>query len=81
MEKQAFTLPEFCEAFNISRGRLHELDQAGLGPRVYRIASKPYISVAAAQEWQRKMEQGAADGFRPLPAKHPGRRGRQGGAA
>lgn len=80
MDKPAFTLPEFCEAFGVSRGRLHELDRAGLGPRIYKIASKPYVSAAAAQEWQRKMEQGAAENFRPLPAKNPGRRGRAGGA-
>lgn len=81
MDKQAFTIPEFCQAFKISRGRFHELQQAGLAPSIYRIASKPYISLAAAQEWQRRMEQGAAENFRPLPVKHPGRRGRIGSAA
>lgn len=81
MEKQVFTLPEFCKAYSISRGRLHELQQAGLGPDIYRIASKPYVSMSAAQEWQRRMEHGAAADFRPLPAKTPGRRGANGGAA
>ena len=80
MEKQVFTIPEFCKAYAISRGRLHELQQAGLGPDIYRIASKPYVSLTAAQAWQRRMEQGAATDFRPLPAKMPGRRGRAGGA-
>jgi hypothetical protein len=78
MEKSAFTLPEFCKAYGVSRGRLHELAQAGLGPRIYHIASKPYVSVEAAQEWQRKMESGAAAGFKPMPAKTPGRPGRRG---
>lgn len=79
MNKAAFTLPEFCKAFAVSRGRLHELTQAGLGPRIYHIASKPYVSIEAAQEWQRRMEQGAAAGFKPLPARNPGRPGRKGG--
>lgn len=77
MDKQAFTIAEFCDAYKISRGRFHELDQAGLAPKTYRIASRPYISLAAAQEWQQRMETGAAEGFRPLPAKNPGRRGRR----
>lgn len=76
MEKQAFTLAEFCVAYKISRGRLHELERAGLAPKTYRIASKPYVSMSAAHEWQRLMESGAADGFRPLPAKNPGHPGR-----
>ncbi len=76
MERQAFTIPEFCAAYKISRGRLHELEQAGLAPKTYRIASKPYVSLSAAQEWQARMESGAAENFKPLPAKNPGHPGR-----
>lgn len=78
MDNHAFTLAEFCTAFKVSRGRLHELEQAGLGPKTYRIASRPYVSLSAAQEWQQRMESGAAENFKPLPAKNPGRRGRVG---
>lgn len=76
MEKQAFTLAEFCQAYNISRGRLHELDRAGLGPKTYRIASRPYVSLAAAKEWQQRMEEGDAVDFKPLPPMNPGCPGR-----
>ncbi|MFA6064153.1 MAG: hypothetical protein WC736_16305 [Gallionella sp.] len=76
MDKQAFTLTEFCEAYKVSRGRLHELEQGGLGPKTYRIASRQYVSLSAAQAWQQRMESGAAKDFKPLPAKNPGRRGR-----
>ena len=76
MEKQAFTITEFCAAYKVSRGRLHELEQAGLAPKTYRIASKPYVSLSAAQEWQARMEAGAAENFKPLPAKNPGHPGR-----
>lgn len=75
-EKLAFTIAEFCTMFHVSRGRLHELERAGLGPKVYRIASRPYISLDAAKEWQQRMESGAAENFKPLPAQNPGRRGR-----
>lgn len=76
MEKQALTIAEFCTTYRVSRGRLHELEQAGLGPKTYRIASRPYITLAAAQEWHSRMEAGEAENFKPLPAKNPGRRGR-----
>ena len=75
--KQAFTLKEFCEAYQISRGRLYELQRAGLGPVTYSIASRPYVSASAAADWQKRMETGAAANFRPLPAKTPGQRGRK----
>lgn len=81
MDRQAFTLAEFCAAYHVSRGRLHELEQAGLGPKTYRIASRPYISADAAREWQQRMETGAGEGFRPLPVKNPGQRGRAKAAA
>ncbi len=76
MEKQAFTLAEFCRTYKVSRGRLYELEQAELGPKTYRIASRRYVSLSAAQEWQQRMESGASENFKPLPAKNPGCRGR-----
>jgi hypothetical protein len=81
MERQALTVAEFCLVYKISRGRFHELEQAGLAPKIYRIASRPYVSLTAAQEWQQLMESGAAENFKPLPAKHPGQRGRVKAAA
>lgn len=81
MNNLAFTIPEFCAAFKISRGRLHELEQAGLGPKTYSIASRRYVSLPAAHEWQQRMMSGAGANFKPLPAKTPGRRGRTRGAA
>jgi hypothetical protein len=76
MEKLAYTVPEWCKARGISRGRFHELEQADLAPRTYAVASKKYISHQADAEWQRRMEAGAAESFRPLPAKNPGKPGR-----
>jgi hypothetical protein len=81
MDQKAFTVGEFCKIYKVSRGRLHELEQAGLAPKIYRIASKPYVSLTAAQEWLERMESGAAENFKPLPAKNPGQRGRTKAAA
>lgn len=76
MDKLAFTITEWCKARGISRGRFHELEQAALTPKTYAVASKRYISRQADLEWQQRMEAGAAENFRPLPAKNPGKRGR-----
>lgn len=76
MEKLAFIITEWCKLRGISRGRFHELEQAGLAPRTYSVASKKYISREADSEWQRRMESGAAENFKPLPAKNPGKPGR-----
>lgn len=73
MEQKALTVAEFCKVYKISRGRFHELERVGLAPKIYRIASKPYVSLTAAQEWQARMESGAAENFKPLPPKSPGR--------
>lgn len=76
MEKMAYTVAEFCFAYGISRGRLHELQQVGLAPKIYYVASKPYVSKRAAEEWQERMENGDGRDFERPPAKHTGRQGR-----
>lgn len=76
MEKLARTIQQWCKDRGISRGRYYELQQAGLVPRTYSIGSKKYISNQADAEWQARMEAGAGENFKPLPAKNPGQRGR-----
>lgn len=76
MEKMAFTVTEFCKAYGVSRGRFHELQQVGLAPKVYYIASKPYVSRKAADEWMVRMENGEGATFERAPAKTPGVPGR-----
>lgn len=76
MEKQSFTKAEWRKARGISTGRHYELERAGLAPQTYSIASKEYISKEADAEWLKRMEAGAAENFKPLPAKNPGHPGR-----
>lgn len=76
MEKQSFTKAEWRKARGISTGRHYELERAGLAPKTYRIASREYISKEADAEWLKRMEAGAAENFKPLPAQNPGQRSR-----
>jgi hypothetical protein len=57
--RAAFTVAEFCEAHRISRTKLYQLWQVGLGPKVIRIGAKLIISTEAATEWRRSLENAA----------------------
>lgn len=54
--RDAFTIPEFCEAHRISQSTYYKLRNAGLGPREMRSLRKVTISVEAAALWRRERE-------------------------
>jgi hypothetical protein len=56
LPREAYTIPEFCEAHRISQSMYFKLRNAGLGPREMRAMRKVMISVEAAQEWRRARE-------------------------
>jgi predicted DNA-binding transcriptional regulator AlpA len=56
MDRQAFTIDEFCEQFRISRATFYNLIGSGRGPRVIKIGSRSIISVEAAADWRHRME-------------------------
>jgi hypothetical protein len=51
----AFSIPQFCVAFSLSRGQFYKLRKDGRGP-VIMDAGKPLISYAAAAAWRRSLE-------------------------
>jgi hypothetical protein len=53
---RAFTISQFCEAFQISRGMYHKLKKQGLGPREMIIGTRRLITIEAAREWVRERE-------------------------
>ena len=59
MDKQCFTVNEFCEAHRISRARFYEMLQQGSGPRILKCGSRTLVSIEAAAEWRRRMEAAA----------------------
>jgi hypothetical protein len=64
--RAAYTVGEFCSAFRISRSKLYQLWELGIGPRVMRIGAKILISIEAASDWRREREaESAAQVQRP----------------
>lgn len=56
MEKQAYTVKEFCAAFGIGKTVLYELWQEGNGPKKFKVKKRILISRSAAKQWLLKQE-------------------------
>lgn len=56
MDPQAFTVRDFCCAFQVSRTKLYEFWKAKTGPTFYYVGNQRRISAHAAGLWQRMME-------------------------
>jgi hypothetical protein len=59
-DRAAFTVDEFCSAHRISRSKLYQMWNAGIGPRIMRIGTKVLITIEAAEAWRREREAEAA---------------------
>lgn len=59
-EPLAFTIDEFAEAYRLSRATVYNHWRDGAGPAKMRVRGRVLISRAAAEEWRRQVEQGAA---------------------
>ena len=60
MEKQAWSVDEFCSLNSISRGTFYNLLRDGAGPKIMKVGTRTLVSAEAAAEWRRQME--APDG-------------------
>ena len=56
MDRVAFTVPEFCAAFRISRAHLYNLLGRGEGPVLLKAGRRTIISGASAARWTQRME-------------------------
>lgn len=56
MERNAYSVREFCQLYGISRGQLYKLWKAGAGPISFLIGNKRMISVEAVANWQARLE-------------------------
>lgn len=62
VEREAFTIPDFVEAYRISRALLYLLWRHGDGPRRMRVRGRVLISRAAAEQWRDEQEAKSAGG-------------------
>ena len=73
--KKTYAIPEFCNAYNISRSKFYELLKAGFGPRIMKVGRRTLISVEAAEEWCARIEASSNphDSSNPEDDSLPGR--------
>ncbi|SIQ81558.1 hypothetical protein SAMN05421829_10726 [Aromatoleum tolulyticum] len=57
--RSAYTVQQFCEAHNFTRVLFYKLMKSGHGPRIMKVGTRTLISVEAAADWRRQMEEGA----------------------
>ncbi|MCA0241403.1 MAG: helix-turn-helix domain-containing protein [Proteobacteria bacterium] len=55
-----YTVPQFCDAHNVSRTHLYQLLKDGAGPALMKVGRRTLISVEAAAAWRRDMEAATA---------------------
>jgi hypothetical protein len=54
VELQMYTIPQFCEAHNISIDSYYRMQRAGDGPEIKKVGHGTRISVEAAKAWREK---------------------------
>lgn len=52
---QAYSIPQFCDAYGVGRTQVFEEIKAGR-LKSYKVGRRRYVSAAAAGEWQRARE-------------------------
>lgn len=54
-----YSVKDFCAAHGITKVTLYKLLKEGIGPRIMKVGTRTLISLEAAAEWRRRMEEGA----------------------
>ena len=70
----AYTIQEFCHAHRLSRSKLYQMWDEGIGPRWMYVGTKRLISNEAAADWRREREAAAADVTTPMARTRADRR-------
>ncbi len=55
----AMSVAEFCIRHSITKPTFYEMFKRGLGPKIMKVGARTLISMEAAAEWRRRMEDGA----------------------
>lgn len=55
----AYSVADFCAAHGITKVLLYSMLKAGTGPRIMKVGRRTLISIEAAADWRRQMENGA----------------------
>ncbi len=66
--RQAFDIPEFCEAYRVGRSTVYEEIRGGR-LKIFKVGKLTRISVEAAENWRRQREE--ETGFRLIEGGRP----------
>lgn len=56
VDPPTYTVPQFCDAHNISRAFFYQLLKNDSGPQVLKLGRRTLISGEAAAEWRRRLQ-------------------------
>lgn len=56
INKQTYSILQFCEAHNISRAKFYLLLNEGKAPRIMKVGRRRLISIESAADWRKMME-------------------------
>jgi len=59
VERDCYTVDDFCTRHNISRASFYNLRKAGIGPREMRVLGRIMITPEAARDWRAEREAAA----------------------
>jgi hypothetical protein len=65
----ALSIPQFCEAHNISAGMFYKMKKKGLTPREMKCGTRTLITFEAAADWRREREAASAPPVKTKRAK------------
>lgn len=51
MDKELYSVKEFCEKYSISRSKFYTLLKEGKAPQIVKIGTRTLIVVASISEW------------------------------
>ena len=58
----ALSVPEFCDAYGISKSFFYKLMRQGQAPATMQIGKRRLISSDAAEQWRKDMEEASKGG-------------------
>jgi len=56
VQRQAFSIDEFCRRHGISKAHYYNLKKVGLAPREMEVRGRKLISIEAEVDWRRERE-------------------------
>ena len=71
MEKDAYSIAEFCKRHSIGRSSFYSQIAAGTGPKFFKVGNHTIISKEAAADWRKARE--AINSGRAAVAPRPAR--------